>query len=110
MSEDSKYTISYINETPGLVIRIDHAKEADEAITAILPVFKRFQEAVDKGKQNRIKQKTNATPPPVNEAPLCSVHGTKKVWRTGTSKKTGEPFAFWACPTKNADGSFCRSK
>ena len=112
MSNDtSKYTISYINESPGLVIRAEHAKEVDEAITAILPVFKRFKEQVDKGKEARMKQQQEQSLPgtPDGEAPICSTHGTKKVWKTGRSQ-AGKDYAFWACPTKNADGSFCKAK
>lgn len=37
----------------------------------------------------------------------CPVHGTPLVWKAGTSKTTGNPYAFWSCPTKNADGSYC---
>ena len=40
---------------------------------------------------------------------VCPVHGTKLVWKTGTSKTTNKPYAFWACITLNADGSFCKS-
>lgn len=42
--------------------------------------------------------------------PLCGIHGTSMTWRTGVSQKTNKPYAFWACPTKNADGSFCTFK
>jgi len=39
----------------------------------------------------------------------CPVHGTPLVWKAGTSKTTGKPYGFWACPTKNADGSYCKA-
>ena len=39
----------------------------------------------------------------------CPVHGTPLVWKAGTSKKTGKAYAFWSCPTKNADGSYCQA-
>lgn len=40
---------------------------------------------------------------------VCPVHGTKLVWKTGISKTTGKNYAFWSCPTKNADGSYCNA-
>jgi hypothetical protein len=40
-------------------------------------------------------------------APVCPVHGCAMVWREGVSKKSHKPYAFWSCPSKNADGSFC---
>lgn len=42
----------------------------------------------------------------------CKIHGTPFVLHpAGVSKKTGKPFAaFWSCPEKNADGSFCKEK
>jgi len=43
-------------------------------------------------------------------APMCSIHGTPMVWKSGQSKKTGKPYAFWSCETKLADGSFCNGK
>ena len=53
------------------------------------------------------------TPQDVNtmiDAPNCSVHGTPMKYLQGTSKKTGKPYAFWSCPQKLADGSFCNGK
>lgn len=44
---------------------------------------------------------------PVNAT--CPVHGTQMEWKTGVSKATGKPYAFWGCPTRNADGSYCRA-
>lgn len=38
----------------------------------------------------------------------CPIHGTPLVWKAGTSKTTGKAYGFWACPTKNADNSFCK--
>ena len=45
---------------------------------------------------------------PATPAPTCGVHGTPMVWKTGISKSTGKPYAFWSCSTKNADGSYCK--
>jgi hypothetical protein len=45
-------------------------------------------------------------------APLCPVHGTPMTWRpAGVSKVSNKPYpAFWACGTKNTDGSYCKGK
>ncbi len=42
--------------------------------------------------------------------PTCSYHGTLMLWKTGISKKTNEAYAFWSCPQKNPDGSYCKAK
>ena len=47
---------------------------------------------------------TPATPPPISsipdqakaQSPTC-IHGPR-VFRSGVSKKTGQPYAFWSCP------------
>ncbi|SRR5258708_6144231 len=43
-------------------------------------------------------------------APTCGIHGVPMVWREGVSKSTGKPYAFYACPEKNANGTFCNFK
>lgn len=48
--------------------------------------------------------------------PICGVHGTPMVWKTGQYKQTtqwhkaGEDYAFWSCSKKNANGSYCNFK
>lgn len=41
-------------------------------------------------------------------SPRCGIHGSYMEWKTGVSKKTGKPYAFWSCPIKNADGTWCK--
>jgi len=31
-------------------------------------------------------------------------------WKEGFAKATGKPYAFWTCPTKLPDGSWCPTK
>lgn len=61
--------------------------------------------------QSAVVSQPVASPVPQN-VPVCSVHGTTKVLRPpGVNKTTGKPYdAFYACPTKNADGSYCKAK
>lgn len=54
--------------------------------------------------------KTNGIQTDKKVAPTCPVHGSTMVWKEGESKTTGKHYAFWACDTKNADGSFCNAK
>lgn len=42
--------------------------------------------------------------------PLCTVHNVNALWKTGVSKTTNRPFAFWSCPQRNPDGSYCKTK
>jgi hypothetical protein len=42
--------------------------------------------------------------------PVCGVHRIAMVWREGDNKQSGKHYAFWACPEKNPDGSFCKFK
>lgn len=46
---------------------------------------------------------------PTGQGGKCPIHGTPLVWKSGISKTTNNPYAFWSCPTKNADGSYCKS-
>lgn len=44
------------------------------------------------------------------KAPVCGIHGTEMVWKSGISKKTNQPYGFYSCPTRNADQSYCTYK
>ena len=49
------------------------------------------------------------TPPPSNgglSSPTC-IHGPR-IFRSGTSNKTGKPYAFWACPTPQGTPDQCK--
>lgn len=60
-----------------------------------------------------------STPPPTqkpvvsqsttSQAPLCGVHNVPMTWKTGVSKKTGRPYAFWSCGEMN-NGMYCDYK
>ena len=67
----------------------------------------------DKAIAESVKQSTNFVQD-INADPVqkCPVHGLEFVLRpAGISKTTGKGYpAFWACPGKNPDGSYCREK
>jgi hypothetical protein len=46
----------------------------------------------------------------MEQAPNCSVCGQVMTWKTGVSKTTGKPYAFWGCNTKDANYQFCKGK
>lgn len=43
-------------------------------------------------------------------SPVCGIHRTPMVWKTGISKKTGKPYAFWSCAQKDINGDYCQYK
>lgn len=49
------------------------------------------------------------TPPPASAQPTTPtcVHGAR-IFRQGTSKTTGKPYAFWACPTPQGTPDQCK--
>lgn len=44
--------------------------------------------------------------PAATTTPTC-VHGPR-IFRSGTSSKTGQPYAFWACPTPQGTPNQCK--
>uniref|UniRef100_A0A6H1ZE89 Putative tail protein n=1 Tax=viral metagenome TaxID=1070528 RepID=A0A6H1ZE89_9ZZZZ len=44
---------------------------------------------------------------PTTEAPACPKCGAKTVWKAGVSKRTNREYAFWGCPSKNPNGTWC---
>jgi len=43
-------------------------------------------------------------------APICHIHNVSMIWKEGVNQQTKRHYAFWACPVRNADGSFCKYK
>ena len=50
-----------------------------------------------------------AEPQPITDK-TCDICYNPMEWKTGVSKKTNKPYAFWGCSTRNQDGSFCKGK
>lgn len=82
----------------------------------VASLLKKTETMIDYAESHGWKNTWDTTPAktatnPVNpQTPVCGIHGTPMEWKTGTSKKTGKPYAFWSCATRNADGSFCSYK
>lgn len=73
-----------------------------------LAEIKRWKESIDLGQQKSANQ--HPQPTPNTQVQVCGIHGNPMTWKTGISKKTNQPYAFWACSTRNADGSYCQFK
>ncbi len=41
---------------------------------------------------------------------VCGIHNISMVWKSGISKKTGKPYAFWSCPSPAVNGIYCSFK
>jgi hypothetical protein len=82
----------------------------------VYPIVEKMIKAIDWMEQNGFKPSWNDTPaqqplPIVDpNAPKCSVHNVPMKWITGISKTTGKNYAFWSCPSKNQDGTYCKAK
>lgn len=116
MSESTKkIDFGWVNGNPYFNVHADTGEELDELIKAVLPRFKAFKNAVDVYRERKANE---VAPPPGGQTnpPVCGVHGTTMSWKTGNYKnntqyhKIGDPYGFWSCPTKNADGSYCKYK
>jgi len=44
---------------------------------------------------------------PTTQAPDCPKCGAKTVWKAGVSKRTNREYAFWGCPSKDPNGTWC---
>lgn len=55
-------------------------------------------------------EKPLETTTPNQTQPICGIHNIPMTWKTGVSKTTNKPYAFWACSEKMPDGSWCKFK
>lgn len=68
MSEGyAKYTVSFINNSPSLVIRVEHGKELENALTSILPDYRKFVDAIKNATEKKQEQIANEQPPAPTE-------------------------------------------
>lgn len=94
MSEDYKFTISYINGNPGLVIKANTKDEIDEGIKDILPIFKGWKRAIDGGSEEKAKQEVQGT----GLTAKCQTCGADMQMKTGFSKKSQKQWKGLFCP------------
>jgi hypothetical protein len=85
-----------VSQIPGLIALITKLEEA-----GFKPVRMNFSAALPPAENKEVGKE--------REIPICATHKIPMVWREGTSK-TGAHYSFWACPTKNPDGTWCKGK
>jgi hypothetical protein len=84
-----------ISQVPGIVALVQKLVEAGfEPIRELPKPALPTAETKEAGKEKII--------------PICQIHNVPMVWREGTNTTTKKHYAFWACPQKNPDGSFCK--
>jgi hypothetical protein len=83
-----------ISQVPGIVTLVQKLVEA-----GFEPVREMTQPALP------TTEKKDAGKEPPN--PICQIHNVPMVWREGINKDQ-KHYAFWACPQKNPDGTFCK--
>jgi len=84
----------------------------DEDVSRLMSKFKYMLTVIKKeGWKNKWDEAPVRVLPeaaPARQAPICGVHGQPMTWKTGISKSSGKPYAFWSCSIKNADGTYCK--
>jgi hypothetical protein len=125
MAEEWKLQVSYKTGTGDMInIRANTADELSVLLegigdyaTQIVATNKLLGAAYNVAPLSTTSSTINTKPPvslpptPVSEAsgtaaPTCK-HGAR-IWRNGTSKSTGKPYAFWACPTPQGTPDQCK--
>lgn len=90
-----------------------HVKKSVPDNVKLSAIKKTIDKALDLGFEPSWNADTNkqaTSSPQPKDVPLCSIHQAPMSWKTGVSKTTNKPYAFWACSQKNPDGSFCKGK
>jgi len=90
MTEDSRFVVSFINGSPGLVVRGETGEDVDKAIREILPIFKKFRTAVEKGAEKKAEE--------LSPKATCEACGTAMQYKDGFSKKTNKKWKGLFCP------------
>ena len=82
-----------ISQVPGIVSLVNKLVEAGfEPVREMAPTALPNPETKETGKES--------------SNPICQIHHVTMVWKEGV--KDNRHYAFWACPQKNPDGSFCK--
>lgn len=89
-----------------LTMRAETVSEVLKQFQTIMPFIKNsgYKNVWDKEPITRVLPEQT---PVVQNAPICGIHGVPMTWKSGISKTNGKPYAFFACSTKNANGTWC---
>jgi hypothetical protein len=86
-----------ISQVPGIVASVNKLEEAGFGpVREALPPALSITETNETG--NEIPN------------PICQMHIVPMIWREGVNNTTKKHYAFWACPQRNPDRSFCKYK
>jgi len=67
----------------------------------------KFKDGIEKGYAARAGV-SPAIPHPSQG--VCPTHNIPFLYKSGVSRKTGQPYGFWGCPAKNMDGTYCKNQ
>jgi hypothetical protein len=107
-SSDGKMTVHFKANTPRG--RADGRMWAELLYDQVLEKYgtkaAMWGEAMGKKPVVEEKPKVQEGPNP----PICGIHNQPMNWKTGVSKTSGKPYAFWSCSEKMGDGGWCTYK
>lgn len=95
---EPRYVVSFINGQPGLVVRGNSASEIESSMTAILPYFRKFREAVEKSRST-VKQAGNEDLG--DNKVYCKTCKSEMTLREGMGKRG--PWKGYFCPNGGRD-------
>ena len=100
----AKYTFSIINNSPSLVIRVNHGKELKNALAAILPDYKACVDAIKNATEKRptTTQSVQSAPPvqPPVQQKIGDVNEGSKCMRCGAERVLNPKTGKWFCKDK----------
>ena len=109
MSDTKTYTISNINDKPGLVVKGDDAEQMSNDIKAIMPVFRDFEKQFNVTPAGHpLKSQTPYQGAPVEEKPTnvqanCTTCQAEMKFQKGITKagkNKGKPWEALFCPNQ----------
>jgi hypothetical protein len=80
-------------------------KELIEGHEMRVSVIESYGWMIEKIQEVKVPEQTQ-----IQTDPICGIHKVPMTWKTGVSKSTNKPYAFWACSERMPDGSFCKYK
>lgn len=102
LSTDGKHTVQ---------VETDESEKVSDAFNDAQVIYDQIVAKYGLKASSSPTKTSNASPQDAESAPICMVHGVPMNRRPGGVSKTGRAYpAFWACPIKNDDGSFCNYK
>jgi ssDNA-binding Zn-finger/Zn-ribbon topoisomerase 1 len=96
MDNKYHYDIGFVRDEPYFNIHADTAEEVESLLKDVLPIYKRFRDAVDKSKVNQANTKAQEA----GVQAKCKDCGAQMVLKKGVSK-TGKQWSGLFCPNSD---------